>query len=499
MPVNFQDFSIKHYSIYIYLQRILRPLWNIKLAYRLPQDKTFKPTFESMVVPKNLLVDLLDYLRAYESLFVGQSFQPNLKVDEKFVRNQAILHIIQPVYKLPNKEREKLELMEKNSMKNLKFFLIRCIQAIDMLNILTFNADAKLFAQLQRAFEDQESFEVFANLTFKDLITTESNSIIKRLLEASVKVEISDSDDAQGLMRQKYANISKSCSTFFSRNENIAFIGVTLLQTAKREKNFQKKEEILKQAITHLVSQPVNIDMSVVPQLLVENGNYSSLADLTLRKINALETLSKEQRERLMSEDSYHYQLNQCYTIIISLFAAIDQSITKAGTQADSKKEQVDYIEFFLAKLNQVTNTELKIGLRDKIMKRIEQFNNEVVLTALFDYLIGRPSSTKGVDALPSINQKTLYKVIEEILKGKEVRMSKFDSIVKLLQKRDDPEKLATVCLNAVCDKYSLVKTEDPSQPISHSLEKKLQLLNLAREHLCIYRDKVSAEIAKTI
>jgi len=43
--------------------------------------------------------------------------------------------------------------------------------------------------------------------------------------------------------------------------------------------------------------------MTLVPQLLAENGNYSSLADLTLRKINALEGLSKDQRERLMSED----------------------------------------------------------------------------------------------------------------------------------------------------------------------------------------------------
>lgn len=45
--------------------------------------------------------------------------------------------------------------------------------------------------------------------------------------------------------------------------------------------------------------------MTIVPQLLVENGNYSSLADLTLRKINALEGLSKDQRERLFSEDQY--------------------------------------------------------------------------------------------------------------------------------------------------------------------------------------------------
>jgi hypothetical protein len=45
--------------------------------------------------------------------------------------------------------------------------------------------------------------------------------------------------------------------------------------------------------------------MSEVPQLLVDNGNYTSLADLTLRKIRVLERLSLAERERLMTESEY--------------------------------------------------------------------------------------------------------------------------------------------------------------------------------------------------
>lgn len=105
------------------------------------------------------------------------------------------------MYKLNGRDKDKLEIMEKNSLKNLKFFMVRCIQAIDMLNILTFNSDIKMFASLQKAFADKDSFAQFANMTFKDLITTESNSLIKRLLEATVKVEINDAEDSQGIMR----------------------------------------------------------------------------------------------------------------------------------------------------------------------------------------------------------------------------------------------------------------------------------------------------------
>jgi hypothetical protein len=74
--------------------------------------------------------------------------------------------------------------------------------------------------------DDKEAMSQFGALTFKELITCENNSLIKRFLEASVKVESGDSDEA---MRMKYSSINKVCSTYFSRNENIAFIGITLL------------------------------------------------------------------------------------------------------------------------------------------------------------------------------------------------------------------------------------------------------------------------------
>lgn len=93
--------------------------------------------------------------------------------------------------------------------------------------------------------------------------------------------------------------------------------------------------------------------MSEVPRLLVDNGSYTSLADLTLRKIRALEKLTGAERDRLMSETEYKTAKEQCYSIILSLFAAIELSISKDDS-ANSllNKEEQDYISYFLSKLN---------------------------------------------------------------------------------------------------------------------------------------------------
>jgi hypothetical protein len=102
-------------------------------------------------------------------------------------------------------------------------------------------------------------------------------------------------------------------------------------------------------------------------------------------------------------------------------------------------------------------------------MKRIEQFNNEVVLTALFDYMIGRPTSTIGVENLPQMSSKMLNRVVDEILKGDKIKSNKFDAILRILMKRDEAERVCIVCMNAICDKYRLVN-DDGETPQTHSI-----------------------------
>jgi hypothetical protein len=60
------------------------------------------------------------YGEVYEEAYQRQG-------EETFVRNQALLNIVTPVFALKNHEKAKLELLEKNSIKNLKLFITRCI------------------------------------------------------------------------------------------------------------------------------------------------------------------------------------------------------------------------------------------------------------------------------------------------------------------------------------------------------------------------------------
>jgi hypothetical protein len=84
-------------------------------------------------------------------------------------------------------------------------------------------------------------------------------------------------------------------------------------------------------------------------------------------------------------------------------------------------------------------------------MRRIEQFNDRVVLTTLFDYLISRPKHLLNIEALPQLNQQTLYALIDNALASKHIARPKFDAIVKILLKKAQVERLYSLT-NQACD-----------------------------------------------
>ena len=63
-------------------------------------------------------------------------------------------------------------------------------------------------------------------------------------------------------------------------------------------------------------------------------------------------------------------------------------------------------------------------------MKRIELFNDEVVLTALFDYLISRPNMQFNINALPNLSEKSLFKICDQVITDVNVPRYKFDAVV---------------------------------------------------------------------
>lgn len=76
-------YIVKHYCLYQYVQRVLRPIWQIKLGYY--QDKQFKISFDSLKIPKKKLCELIGYIEQNEFDLCGETFSGgDIKTKESF-------------------------------------------------------------------------------------------------------------------------------------------------------------------------------------------------------------------------------------------------------------------------------------------------------------------------------------------------------------------------------------------------------------------------------
>lgn len=94
------------------------------------------------------------------------------------------------------------------------------------------------------------------------------------------------------------------------------------------------------------------------------------------------------------------------------------------------------------------------------------------------------------------MSPKTLNRIFDEALKADTIKGSKFDSIVKILLKKQDAERLCTITINAALDKYT-ISTEAGLTKLP--LDKKVQLLSTAKKVLDLQKDKLSPESVKML
>lgn len=115
------------------------------------------------------------------------------------------------------------------------------------------------------------------------------------------------------------------------------FLGENYLRRAVIENDIEKKQQLIKAGVDLLIQNPIRVDMIKVPELLAETGNYTTLADIILRKLKALKSLSEQERTKLMTEEDFTQSISDCYGVLVSLFGAIDKSITRDETIKLSK------------------------------------------------------------------------------------------------------------------------------------------------------------------
>ena len=187
---------------------------------------------------------------------------------------------------------------------------------------------------------DHNMLQQLTDHTFKDMVNAESNPLVRKMLEITVRVtEPGDPSKTSDLINQRSKRAQTLCKTMFSPGENRLFIGESLLQNSLNEVDTDKKEQLMREAMEAFDADPRRVDLAYIIPMLVKNANWTMLVYLSLKKLKLLD----------ITNDTN--SIEELYDIIVTLFSMLDRVITN---QAQSRKdyEEIDHsVEGQYAKL----------------------------------------------------------------------------------------------------------------------------------------------------
>ena len=159
--------------------------------------------------------------------------------------------------------------------------------------------------------------QYLASYRFKDFVNSESNPLVRKMLEITVRVRnTGDTQKTSDEIRLRASRAQNLCQTLFSPGENRIFIGESLLQNSLQEINLDKKEELMKEAMNAFDADPLRVDLETIIPMLVKNANFAVIVHICLKKLQLLNIAEETDK------------IEELYDIIVTLFNALDKVIS---------------------------------------------------------------------------------------------------------------------------------------------------------------------------
>nr|CAG4708404.1 unnamed protein product [Naegleria fowleri] len=259
-PVSTQDIShsAKHNGLYLYLSRLLRPLWNSPLFNykRMENEIVITSTRYSLRQLKYMLQALLavlNFMDRYPHLFGEAQSGHGKTIQDKYL---DLVHI---------KKDEEAKRLEQKSLNSLYNLLKRSYQALLFFFFMT---RCDIGEKLTQVPPNRVSH--FAEVTFRNLILQDQGEEVMREM---VRLVILSGENVETI-----CNELKSCDVFFNQYDLEEYKALNLLERAK----VQKDEPLLMNSLEIYKKIAGQINVLVVCKEFQKLGYYSGAVDLAL-------------------------------------------------------------------------------------------------------------------------------------------------------------------------------------------------------------------------
>ncbi|XP_053970658.1 nuclear pore complex protein Nup154 [Hylaeus anthracinus] len=258
--IPLQQFSAKHNGLYLYVGRILRPIWNMRC---IKQEVNNKPQISSTISAEQVtwILGLLQALKSFLKRNTHITKQPNTtrNITDGF-DTTVTSHFQEPIVE------------ERNSLAALKIFITHACEVLELWKILCENHLNNIINCLSK-----DQINQFFTATFRDLI------LIGHEISSLLIIHLIDSylgDNASvDVVSQKLREV---CPNLYRDEDAVCSKANEIILKAKSCTNPEEKECYLQSALKLCKKVAPRLNLSAVCQQFVACQFYSGVLELCL-------------------------------------------------------------------------------------------------------------------------------------------------------------------------------------------------------------------------
>ncbi|KAF5276078.1 hypothetical protein FQA39_LY00874 [Lamprigera yunnana] len=474
---NFSSFaySSKHNGLYLYMSRILRPLWNMYCVEKMDVNDKQKLLLRSTITADECvwilshLTSLWTFLRKNTYLTIV----PTL--------NHTVLPTISTSQPSFNTSRTNLTLQdaqaeERQSLTSFKDFVDHCCQVLGLWRILCEHQFHILVLALPVAHQ-----QILLNTTFKDLILYGQeicvgfiNSLIGSYLSDNALIDTISSklrDTCPNLYKDEDAACSKVKYNFFIQKYSVHFQAYELLKAAKKASSINEKEEIIVCAMRLCKSVTPNLNLQEICQLLKNLTAYHAILDLCADCAKKLDPDNIAdfyyKNNDATHQESYNFYLKRMivYKEVLGVLDHLSADISNIDTNINTASSEVQ---------NHLLVQQDKIEIMRQFILDCLQFPDELLHIAIYEWMM----SKKMDGELIRISQASLEKYLIKASQNTPDNIAALDLLWKYYESNSDHSSAANI-LHKIASKAGGTIT------LSERIE------YLARAVMCMRSDKI--------
>lgn len=251
------QYSARHDAVYLYLARILRPIWLLKAATAESKDSNHKYLINTATIEEiSLYLKRLTELKKFLELHIQFTDENDLKSNKMNVRGDSA----------------RLMFVERKSLNNLVRLLVRCIEVLNLYKLLYEHQFSTVCANLPA-----DPQLILSVMTFRDLIVM-GNSMTTNIASALVRRYLDDNITTDAISRR----LHELCPSIFRQENALQAKAHEMILQSRAIVDKVDKERMMNEAVSLLKKIGVRLDLQAVCDLLHSARAHKYIVDICL-------------------------------------------------------------------------------------------------------------------------------------------------------------------------------------------------------------------------